>query len=292
MKKLQASVGTSADMAAGVKISQVYGGYFSDAKNAETFCEIGIKEILPNLPKKITLIDFGGGEGFLTKHVRDYLISKGYEVEASVLDANFQYIEIAKSEGLSVILSSIQDSNVKNTDLIIARAVIHYNPAEMQQSIFNKIFDALKNGGYFIHQLTSGSKENCKLRSDLVNIKSLHRAADDFKYKWISEKECIRMLKKAGFKENFVAGYAKANAWGPQEQWERFNKNRTDEAKLSGDKILLEKIEKEKEIYLTEANNLVKKYLAKYKNRDNDIKKIDEVTYLVEYPYPIIISRK
>jgi len=290
MKKLRASVGTSADMAAGVKIGQVYGGYFSNENNAEIFCKIGIEPIIKNLPKKLTLVDFGGGEGFLAKHVREYLISKTYQVDASVLDANDQYLEIAKSFGLSTICSSIQDSNLKDVNLIIARAVIHYNPAEKQQIIFNKIFESLTKSGYFVHQLTSGSEENCKLRSDIVNIKSLCRAAGDFKYKWISEKECFRMLKKAGFKENLVAGYAPSNAWGPQEQWERFNKKRTDEAKASDNKLLLKKIEKEKNIYLNEANNLIIKYIAKY--GDKDIKKIDDNNYLVEYPYPIIISRR
>ncbi len=226
MNKPQASIGTSADMKAGVQISKVHGGYFSNEKNAEAFCKIGIDKILPNLPKKLILVDFGGGEGFLTKYVKNYLIARGYKVDASVLDANTQYLEIAKSVGLSIIQSSIQDSKIKNVDLGIARAVVHYNSKEKQQELFNKIFESLKEGGYFVHQLSSGSEENCKLRSDIVNIKSLGRAVAGFKYKWLSEKDCLSRMKKAGFKENFVVGYAPTNSWGPQEQWDRFNKKK------------------------------------------------------------------
>lgn len=285
-----ASIGTSADMRAGVQISKVHGGYFSNEKNAEAFCKVGIDKILKNLPKKLTLIDFGGGEGFLTNHVKKYLASKEYVVDAAVLDANIQYLEIAKSTGLKTIQSSIQDSKIQNADLIIARALIHYNSAEKQQEIFNKIFQSLKKGSYFVHQLSSGSKENCELRSNIVNIPSLGRAVNNFHYKWLSEKECLAMMKTAGFKENEVIGYAPANSWGPQEQWDRFNKKITDEAIASGNKILLKEIEQKKIIYLNEANDLIRVYLTKYKNKD--IKKIDDRTYLIEYTYPIIISRK
>lgn len=292
MEKPQASIGTSADMRAGVQISKVHGGYFSNEKNAEAFCKVGIDKIIKNLPKKLTLIDFGGGEGFLTNSVKKYLTLKGYDVDAAVLDANTQYLEIAKSAGLKTIQSSIQDSKIKGADLGIARALIHYNSAEKQQGIFNKIFESLKQGGYFVHQLSSGSKENCELRSNIVNIKSLGRAVAGFKYKWLSEEECLSMMKKAGFKENAVVGYASPNSWGPQEQWDRFNKKATDEAKASGDKKLLEEIEKKKSIYLKEANSLIERYLAKYGNKDKDINKIDDNTYLIEYTYPILISRK
>ncbi|OIO23168.1 hypothetical protein AUJ65_04375 [Candidatus Micrarchaeota archaeon CG1_02_51_15] len=286
----RASVGTSADIKAGVRISRVHSGYFSNARNAELFCKIGIDPILTNLPKKITVFDFGGGEGFLTKRVKEHLASKGYDVNASVLDANAVYLKIAKSAGLQTILSSIQDSKVSSADLIIARAVIHYNSAERQQAVFNKIFESLKKGGYFVHQVSSGSKENCCLRSDILNIKSLGRAAARSEYNWLSEEDCLSMAKKAGFKENFVAGYALANSWSPREQWDRFNKKATDEAKSAGNRTLLDRIEWRKAAYLKEANRLVEEYAAKH--GINGIKKTGEHAYRIEYTYPIFICRK
>jgi len=286
MKELEASVGTTADIKSGVQISKVHSGYFSSEKNAEAFCEVGIKPILSKLPKQIKLVDIGGGEGFLTKHVEKYLTKNGFQVDAYVLDANKYYLEKAKSCGLKTILSSIQNSNITDADLIIARAFIHYNSKNNQQKLMNKIFSSLKTGGFFVHQMSSGSKENCKIRSDIVNLKSLGRAVANQQYNWISENECLEMMNKAGFKENIVAGYAPNNSWSPQEQWERFNKKRFDEAKESHVKTLLKK----RITFLSQANNFIEKYITKYKNKD--IKKLDESTYLIEYTYPILIGRK
>lgn len=287
MGKIKASAGTTADIKAGVQISEVHGGYFSNEKNAEAFCKIGIKPIISKLPTKIKLVDMGGGDGLLTKYVEKYLTKNGFKVDAYVLDANKYYLDKAKSRGLRTILSSIQNSNVKNIDLIIARAFIHYNPKNTQQKLMNKIFSSLKKGGFFVHQMSSGSKENCKLRSDIVNLRSLGRAAPSQKYSWITEKECLKMMKLAGFKENVVAGYAPDNSWSPQEIWERANKKRFDEAKEPRVKILLEK---KRIAFLSEANKLIERYVTKYKSKD--IKKLDEATYLIKYKYPILIGRK
>lgn len=148
MKEMEASVGTTADIKSGVQISKVHSGYFSNKKNAEAFCEVGIKPILSKLPKLIKIVDIGGGEGFLTNHVEKYLTKRGFQVNAYVLDANKYYLEKAKSHGLKTILSSIQNSNVKDADLIIARAFIHYNSKNNQQKLLDKIFSSLKIGGF------------------------------------------------------------------------------------------------------------------------------------------------
>ncbi len=286
MGKLDASAGTIADIESGVQISKVHGKYFSNRKNAEIFCKIGIKPITQKLPKRIKLVDMGGGEGFLTNYVKKYLVENGFKVDAYVLDANKYYLNKAKSHELKTILSSIQDSNIKDADLIIARVFIHYNSKKNQQKLMNKIFSSLKIGGFFVHQMSSGSKENCKLRSDLVNLRSLKRAAPNQQYNWLSENECLEIMKKSGFKNNIIAGYAPENSWSPQEVWDRFNKKRFDKTKENHIKNLLEK---NKTIFLSQANKLIEKYMSKYKNKNI---KIDESTYLIECAYPILIGRK
>jgi len=292
MTPQHASVGTTADIQSGVEISKVHRGYFSSKKNADAFCEIGIKPTLPDLPKQIKLIDLGSGEGFLTKTVENYLKSRGYAVDAYALDANARFLEKANSAGLKTIHSSIQDSNAENADLIIARAFIHYNSQAEQQKLFDKIFQSLKPGGYFVHQMSSGSKENCELRSNVVNLRSIGRAAANQKYHWLSEEACIKMMLNAGFQETVVSGYAPVNAWTLQEQWDRFNKKKIEEATETGDEFSLQKIESNRQKYLAAANRLIQNYLEKYKNKDQDVKKVAEDTYLIKYAYPILISKK
>ncbi len=288
MEKIQASVGTTADIGSGVEISKVHGGYFSNLQNAEAFCEIGIAPILSKLPKKVKLFDFGGGEGFLTKVVQDFLTSHGHIVDSCVLDANAKYLKKAKELGFKTVLTSIQDSQVRDADLILARALIHYNSPEKQQPIFEKIYSSLKEGGFFVHQNSSGSVENCKLRSDIVNLPFLGRSASGKNYHWLSEEACIALMERAGFSTTSVVGYAPKNSWSPLEQWNRFNKKKAEEAQ---DSATLEQIERKKNLFLTKAEELIKNYLMKYNNKDADIEK-KGTTSLIWYQYPILLSEK
>ena len=283
--------GTRADIAAGVEISKVHGGYFSSKKNVEEFIRIGIEPIEKNLPKELVYLDYGGGEGILSEEVSNHLISKGHKVKAIVVDANPKYLEVAKGRGLFTELSNIQESKIKSANLITMRAVIHYNNQENQQGIFNKVFQTLTKGGYLVNQVSSGSKENCELRSAIVNIPSLGRAVSNEVYRWTSESDCIEMLKKAGFKENVLAGYAPKNDWSPEEQWDRFNKNKTEKARENKDEKELKDIKEKMEKYLKEANKLIESYTEKFSNSNLGVIKKDE-TYTINYTYPIIISRK
>lgn len=283
--------GTRADLVAGVDISKVHGGYFSSNKNIKEFINLGIKPIEKYLPKKVLHLDYGGGQGHLGKGVKDYLISKGFKVKTIVVDANSEFLKQSKEKGLRGELCNVQDSKLKDVDLITMRAVIHYNNPENQQGIFNKVFSSLKKGGFLVHQMSSGSKENCELRSAIVNISSLGRAVGKEHYRWISEEQCIDMLKKAGFSENNVFDYAPSNSWGPEEQWDRFNKKKTIQAKEINNFEELKLLESRRKNYLREANKLIENYLKKFSNSNlGVIKKKD--SFLINYTYPILVSRK
>jgi len=158
------SIGTNADVAAGVDISKVHGGYFADQKHVDEFVKIGIVPIIGNFQKLVRCADFGGGQGHLSKGVKDYLEHAGFKAEVLVADANEKYLNLANESGLDTRLCNLEDCNFSNLDLIIMRAVLHYNIPVNQRRILENIFKSLKPGGYLVHQNSSGNKENCELR--------------------------------------------------------------------------------------------------------------------------------
>ena len=93
--------GTQKDLKYQVNMSQVLGGYFGDVRIAQSFVEIGIVPIQNQLPQKIRMADFGGGQGLLLSTVRDYLVSQGFEVEAYVVDSNPEFIKECEKKNLS-----------------------------------------------------------------------------------------------------------------------------------------------------------------------------------------------
>ena len=155
------------------------------------------------------------------------------------------------------------------------------------------IYNSLKKGGYLIHQNSSGNKENCELRSALVNIPELGRAGAG-SYHWVSEEEYLSLAEKAGFSKTVQVGYAQANSWGPEDQWDRFNSEMTRVALDKKDQEALFEIETRKKSYLEKANKLIKEYSDKYGKDYLQIKEVSKGKILIGigYSYPIIVSRK
>jgi SAM-dependent methyltransferase len=285
------SIGTNADISAGVDISKVHGNYFADPKNIERFIDLGIKPIIKDFPKKMNYVDFGGGQGHLTILVKEYLEKNSFNVSATVADANENYLLTAKEKSLDTRLCNLEDAPFSNTDLITMRAVLHYNVPDNQKLILKNVFNALKIGGYFVHQNSSGNKENCELRSALVNIPELGRAgAGD--YHWISEQEYRFLIEGAGFSTTTIVGYAQPNSWGPDEQWDRFNDKITKIATENKDEETLRDIETRKKIYLDKAYAMIREYSEKYGKEYLGAKDLDDGKIVIEYLYPIIVSRK
>jgi hypothetical protein len=99
--------GTQKDLKYQVDMSQVLGGYFGDVTIAQSFIEIGIIPILHQLPQKISMADFGGGQGGLLAIVRDYLVAQGFNVEAYVVDSNPEFLEACEKKNLKVEIPPI-----------------------------------------------------------------------------------------------------------------------------------------------------------------------------------------
>jgi SAM-dependent methyltransferase len=286
MVKIKAT-GTKADISGKVEIGKVYGGYFSDPKTAQAFCNIGIKPILSKLPKAIKYSDFGGGDGYLGKFVNDYLKKNSKRVNTIIVDANPKFLKETKKRGLKTKLANLQDVKIMNFDLITMRAVLHYQAHKEQLKIMKTAYKNLKKGGYLIHQLSTGEKRECDLRTAIVNLSSLRNLSEG-DYLWITKEEYIKLCTKAGFSEIRFVGDAPSHSWGPEEQWERFNSAKRADALAKGNLKEVEAIDKRKDKYFADTKNLLK--VSKYKNAI--IKKTKTGSYVVPYEYAIILARK
>ncbi len=272
------AIGSRADIQAGVDISKVHGGYFSSAENARVFCEVGIQKIENDLPREMSYVDFGGGQGFLADLVSKYLEQLGHLVKVEVVDGNEGYLKVAGEIGLSTRLGNLELVEYNDIDLVTMRAVLHYNLPSVQQEIVKNIYRALNPGGYFVHQLSAArSKANNQLRADLVNIPALGRDGSG-SYNWISENDAVKLHELAGFSETMVVGEAPGGSWGPLSQWERFNAGKGDEGR--------------KAQYLREAQAVIDDYRAKYSDEETGLEKLADGSFVVHYEYPILVSRK
>ncbi len=291
-KEFKASaIGSNADMQAGVDISKVVGGYFENPENTKGFCEVGIKPLESALPHEIRFVDFGGGDGFLASQVEVYLKAEGFVVDTLVIDGNQSYVEKAKQRGLATDTCNLEECGVERVTLATMRAVLHYNPPERQKAIIRNICRSLGEGGYFVHQVSSGSDVNCQLRSAIVNIPELGRAGSG-QYHWTSINETLKIHNESGFSDTKLVGFAPGASWGPDEQWDRFNAKRSREAKEAGDTKTMTEIEEIQKRYLEKATALIEDYLEKYGADETGIERRSDGRYMVNYQYPIIVSKK
>lgn len=289
-KQFEASAsGSKADIQSGVDISKVHGGYFSNLKNAQDFCDVGIAPIEKSLPVEMSYMDFGGGQGFLGRLVKEYLEGCGHTVTELIVDANPSYLDVASKTGLHTKMENLETGVFDAVDLITIRAVLHYNLPEAQLAILKNVRQSLREGGFFVHQLSAArSLANNELRSALVNIPSLGRDGSG-SYNWISESDAMQLHLAAGFSNATVVGHASSGSWGPESQWTRFNEN-LEKAATTPEEIqtLLER----KTLYISQANAMIEEYVQRYGNEETGVEKLADGSYLVHYEYPIIVSKR
>ncbi len=286
MNKINYS-GINEDILGKVDISKIFGGYFSNPKNAQAFVDVGIKPILTSLPSSIKYADFGGGDGYLGKYVTDFLISNGKEVESTVIDANPRFLAKAKKLGLKVLLVNLQEVKFPNLDLITMRAVTHYNPFDVQLEILKKVYNNLKNGGYLLSQLSTGNQANCTLRNLIKNYE-LNLDGKQNSYEWITVKKYLHALKITKFSQIKLMGYAPPGSWTLEEQWERVNSVKRATALTLRRLDEVKSIDEKKEKFFAKAKQLIN--LEKYKSAG--IEKTETGDYRVPYQYAIILAKK
>lgn len=280
MKTHPSSVGSRADLGAGVDIAAVHGGYFSDPGVAQSFVDIGLEDLETSLTPHVRFADYGGGEGFLTKIVVDWLVPRGHTVEATVVDSNQGYLKVPKMNGLETMHSNIEDCEVSGLNMIIMRAVNHYNTPKQQSAILQNAYQSLEEKGVLISQVSSGTEENCRLRSDIVNLESLSCTSGGEGYHWTSIAEYCELLVGVGFCDIEVAGYAPSGHWTPEEQWERFHQNHDDES------------DETRIWFLKEAYSLIESRVEEFGAAHLGVEYGDEGLAEITYQYPIITARK
>jgi len=215
--------GTLADLANHVNISQVLGGYFGDFQVAQSFVEVGIKPLLGSLPSNVKMVDVGGGDGLLASMVRDFLTDNGHHVEAFVIDSNPDFVSECAKRGLRGLECDIRDDPLKNFDLIIMRAVLHYNSHADQIEILKSLRKTLAPSGKLVAQILTGSAVNCKLKVDLISQKALGCDIHRGYYNCHSLDELTKMLSSIGFASVNLLGAAPDLKWTLEQQWVRFN---------------------------------------------------------------------
>jgi hypothetical protein len=285
MKSLQnflplISEGVIADIQSGVIIGKIFGGYFNSLKNAKSFIKIGITPHTSLLSKDLKFADFGGGDGFLTKEVKTYLKKQKKTVDGIVLDGNPFSLEQAFKRGFVTIETALEDVNIKNFDLIIMRAVLHYNSLDIQRKILQRVKEALNSKGLFIHQLSSGDIYNVRLRNALAQLPALERTKKQGGIYFTTEEEYISLCKSIGLSTKLI-GYAPGDSWTLEEMYERFHpevKKMSQEQKMKN---------KRRNTYLKEAKELILRYKTTTPIQGVEIKKD---TIAISRKYPIFLS--
>jgi SAM-dependent methyltransferase len=270
-----------ADLQGDVKMPLVFKEYFKSEENARLFIEIGLKG-LHSLPQQIRAVDFGGGTGVLAKEVRDYLVNEtGRKVEMSVVDGNYNYLQEAHDKGLNTTEQHLASLNRRygTFDLIITRAVFHYNNIEDQIKILKNVTELLEPGGRFLHQMSSGSLTNVDFRTRVANSKSLERTSEANSMRFLTEKEYLLLCNQVGL-DTQLAGYAPSNSWTLEEMFDRFHKN-----EMKG-------MTEEEKSQFGPRKKFIKEFseFANSHHIDGVRRKNNQIT--VEYQYPIFISQK
>jgi hypothetical protein len=172
------------------------------------------------------------------------------------------------------------------------RAVAHYNAPKKQRQILANICRSLSVGGYLVSQISSAGEKNCALRSDLSNLESLGRTPDGQVFHWTTVEEYMGLLRKAGFVGNAFVGSAPPNAYGPEDQWVRFNSKAGREAEANGDHEAVASIAGRKEAFLLESYGLLALYSAQCPLEELGVEYRRDGSALIHYQYPIIVSEK
>jgi SAM-dependent methyltransferase len=285
---------TRADLGAGVEMGKVNDGYFSNRAYAQAFVDIGIKGIAFRLGGEVRYAGFGGGEGLLPRVVTDFLVATGRTVRSLVVDANEGYLAKAAALGLETLCADLRDVVLADYDLVTMRSVNHYNDIDGQRRILERIFAALKAGGFLVSQNLSGPTDRyCRLASALSKLPSLGRVEDagDVPH-MTSEAEFDGLMMRAGFADVRVAGHAPDIDIGPEYYWARFNAHRREQAIAAGDTAAVGEIDGRHQRYLSEANALIERFLGEADTDEASRFSHTASSYVLPLSFPIHVGRK
>lgn len=192
------------------------GEYFSSVTAATAFCQVGIRPALTKLPREISLLDLGGGDGHLAAHVATYLRDHGRRVTATVVERNAVLAERASLRGLNVVCGDARQAAIRRSNLVIMRCVAHVLDVDELQLLLCRIRERMAPGGIFVTQLNSGTRRTCRLHEQLTNHPLLRRAKPVV---FMTPKEYVALLEAAALRST-IAGYAPPFWTSMRHQWD------------------------------------------------------------------------
>jgi|GEM_PF-1286140 len=279
----------NADKEAEVEIGKQF--CFSEKDVARQFCKMGMVGIEASLPKKLSCADIGGGAGVLAEQTKEWLEDQGHDVSMVVVDGNSYSLDQARSRGLRTEISRLDELNVGDLDLIVMRAVLHYNDQKTQEKILNNIFYALKGGGYFVSQHAYGNGENSMLR-DMIASMAIDMDAKENIYHWPTMEDYKRMLVSSGFEDFQDKGYVTDNVWGPEYMWDRFYGQLLRRAQDTNDNQKMRNLEIFRKEYLRRSNEYIKEVIQQYGAEHVGVRSKDDESYEIVSKYRIVSCRK
>ena len=285
---------TRADLGGEVEMGRINDGYFSNREYAAAFVDIGIKGIADHFGGKVRYAGFGGGEGFLTRIVTDFLASTGRTVRTLVVDVNESYLAKAAALGLETLYADLESVNLAGYDLITMRSVNHYNDIETQQRIIDGAFAALKAGGFLVSQNLSGPTDRyCRMTSALSKLPSLGRVEGEGDVPHMtSEAEFNGLMNRAGFDGVRAAGHAPDIVIGPEYYWARFNTRRREAAVAAGNDAAVDEFDARHQRYVAEANDIIERFLSEAGADEASRIRHTAGSYVMPLSFPIHVGRK
>jgi hypothetical protein len=248
--------GSLADYSAGVKIGELYGGWFSNPAVMQKFFDIGVAPQLDALPPFIRYTDVGGGMGNLGVAVTVALREKGFDVRTTVVDGNRANIPFIRERGLEAQFGNIVSCHLPPSDLMTLRSVLHYNSRQDQFRLLCNIHSALLPGGTLVINQPTGTAAHCAMRGEVMTHRLLLTIG--CRYSWPSCEELLALLDRAGFDTVFAGEIQPTYGWSAADQWERFNGHLECSTSDSGE------LEQRKQAFLDAAYNIFESYRRRY----------------------------
>jgi len=153
----------------GMRMEELYDGYFSSRKNCQA--------ILPHIPREMfeiknpVIIDAGSSEGTLGVFVKEEFKKHGCNPRLILIDANATALEKSKAVAEKVVanlknLSSIKSESI---NLVLLRSVLQYEDYDRQAMILKEILRILSSGGILVSQFGSIPTRHSNLEVSMFN---------------------------------------------------------------------------------------------------------------------------
>ena len=232
--------------------------FFGSIDAARRFAETGVGPIVSELPRRVIYADFGGGQGVLASAVRQFINSNRRECQATVLDANPNYLMQTAASGISAVCGNIEQSSLRNVDLATMRLVLHYNSRRQQAAVLGGIARSLVTDGAFVSQIETGDPMICALHTQISNLLSREDAAG---YYWATLEEYCELLRDQGFCDIVVVCREDVTEIDVDaalaDAWQRFNGAALRNALLASQFEAAEAMSRERDMFLHAANEII-----------------------------------